>query len=259
MAKRELTGRAQIVKEEFIRLRGFWVDEYDEMAILCPDFLEKLVATGRVVKKSSTLSPLLHHLVAVALDASITHLFETGIRLHMRAALALGGTREQLVEVIQIISFLGMQSHLVGLPIVLGLLSEDDEIRMKAKEPPSEQAQELKRQFTGRFGVWTDAHEQMVALSEDYFPTYLEQLSVPILSGALTPRERALIQFAVNVSVTHLNERGISDAADAALAAGCSGADLVHVIRLASSLGMQSCVISFPILLEELEAAETHA
>ncbi len=255
MAKRELTGRAQAVKEEFIRLRGFWVDEYDEMAILCPDFLEKLVATGGVVKKSSTLSPLLHHLVAIALDASVTHLFETGIRLHMRAALALGATREQLVEIIQIVSFLGMQSHLVGLPIVLDLLPEDDGMRAKSQVPPTAQARDIQRQFTELFGVWTPAHAQMLALSDDYFPAYLEQLSIPYLSGALTPRERALIQFAVNVSVTYLNERGIRDAATAALAAGCSAADLVHVIRLASSLGMQSCIISFPILLEELEAA----
>lgn len=259
MAKRELTGRAQAVKEEFIRLRGFWVDEYDEMAILCPDFLEKLVATGGAVKQSSTLSPLLHHLVAIALDASITHLFETGIRLHMRAALALGGTREQLVEVIQIVSFLGMRSHLVGLPIILDLLPEEDEMRARAQTPPDAGAQDLQRQFTDRFGVWTSAHAQMLAVSEDYFPTYLEQLSVPVLSGALTARERALIQFALNVSVTHLNAAGIRETAEAALAAGCSGADLVHVIRLASSLGMQSCIVSFPILLEELDAVAASA
>lgn len=253
---RELTGRALAVKDEFIRLRGFWVDEYDEMAILCPDFLEKLVATGGVVKKSSTLSPLLHHLVAVALDASITHLFETGIRLHVRAALALGGTREQLVEVIQIVSFLGMQSHLVGLPIVVDLLEAGDATRIKAQQSPSEKGLALKQQFIECLGSWTDGHELLLALSDDYFPTYLEQLSTPYVSGALTPRERALILFAVNVSVTHLNERGIRDAGSAALAAGCSGEDLVHVIRLASSLGMQSCLVSFPILLEELDAAE---
>ncbi|BBD98388.1 carboxymuconolactone decarboxylase family protein [Sphingobium amiense] len=255
MANRELTGRAKAVKEEFIRLRGFWVDEYDAMAILCPDFLEKLVATGGVVKKSSTLSPLLHHLVAVALDASITHLFDTGTRLHMRAALALGGTREQLVEVIQIVSFLGMQSHLVGLPIILDLVPEGDPLREQAKRPMEEKDEALKSQFAESLGVWTEAHDLLLALSDDYFPTYLEQLRVPYATSALTPREKALVLFAANVSVTHLNEQGIRTSATAALASGCSGEDLLHVIRLASSLGMQSCVVSFPILVDELEAA----
>ena len=256
MSKRQLAGRAKEVKEQFIRLRGFWVDEYDEMAILCPDFLEKLVATGAVVKGSSVLSPLLHHFIAMALDASITHLFEKGLRLHARAALQLGATREQLVEVVQILSFLGMQSHLVALPIIVDLLDDGDKIRAKAKQPLSEKSQELKRVFKERFGSWTEDHDVLLALSEDYFPTYLEHLSVPYFNGALTARERALVLCAANISVTHLNERAIRASASAALAAGCSGEDLVHVVRLASSLGMQSCVVSFPILLEEFEAFE---
>ncbi len=254
MAKRELTGRAKAVKEEFIRLRGFWVDEYDEMAILCPDFLERLVATGSVVKSSSTLSPVLHHMIAVALDASITHLFEEGIRLHMRAALKLGATREQLVEVVQIVSLLGMQSHLVALPIVIDALGDDDPAKSRARRPLGTRDAELKERFVDRVGVWGDAHDVMLGLSEDYFPTYMEQVSVPYDSGALTKRERALVLFAANVSITHLNERAIADSAKAAIVAGCSGDDLIHVIRLASSLGMQSCLISFPILLEEIDA-----
>lgn len=173
MVRRELTGRAKAVKEEFIRLRGFWVDEYDEMAILCPDFLERLVATGSVVKSTSTLSPVLHHLIAVALDASITHLFEEGIRLHMRAALKLGATREQLVEVIQIVSLLGMQSHLVALPIVVGALNDDDPAKARAGQTHSAREIELKGQFVDRVGVWGDAHDVMLGLSEDYFPTLL--------------------------------------------------------------------------------------
>lgn len=256
MGSRELTGRALAVKEEFVRLRGFWVDEYDEMAILCPDFLEKLVATGSTVKGTSSLSPLLHHLIAVALDASITHLFNRGTRLHMRAALKLGGTQEQLVEVIQIVSFLGMQSHLVALPIVIDLLDDDDEVKRLANRQHDADDEATKKKFIDMFGVWTDAHDTFLGLSADYLPTYLEQVAVPYEGGALTPRERALVLFAANVSVTHLNETAIRNSAAGALEAGCSSADLVHVIRLASSLGMQSCVVSFPILLEEVEALE---
>lgn len=254
ISKRELTERAKVVKEQFIRLRGFWVDEYDEMAILCPDFLERLVATGSVVKQTSTLSPLLHHLIAIALDASITHLFETGTRLHIRAALKLGASREQLVEVIQIVSFLGIQSHLTALPIIVDLLAEGDETRAMASQPRSAEDEELRQRFESHFHSWTKRHDVMLALSGDYFPTYLEQVAVPYSSNALTPRERALILFAANVSITHLNETAIRESAAAALAVGCSGQDLVHVVRLASSLGMQSCVVSFPILLDELEA-----
>lgn len=254
MSSRELTGHALAVKEDFIRLRGFWVDEYDEMAILCPQFLEKLVATGSVVKETSTISPVLHHLLAVALDASITHLFHRGTRLHMRAALKLGATKQQLIEVIQIVSFLGMQSHLVALPIVLDLLEDDDELKVMARRPRDASDDALRSKFVDMFGVWTDAHETMLGLSADYLPTYLEQVAIPYEGGGLTPRERALILFAANVSVTHLDETAIRNSATGALAAGCSGRDLVDVIRLASSLGMQSCVTSFPILLEEVDA-----
>ena len=41
----------------------------------------------------------------------------------------------------------------------------------------------------------------------------------------------------------------------AALAMGCSAAEIVQVIRRVSSLGMHSCMVGFPILYSELEAA----
>jgi len=253
VTKRELSSQAKAVKEEFIRLRGFWVDEYDEMAILCPEFLERLVATGSIVKKSSTLSPKLHHLVAVALDASVTHLFDEGTRLHMRAAFELGATKEEMVEVIQILSFLGLQSQLVALPIVIDLLDENDVTRKQAMRTHDTEDENLKERFIKNTGAWSVAHDMLLGVSKDYFPTYLDQLDVPYQGSALDPRERALVLFAANVSITHLTCRGIRESAEAALASGCSGEDLIHVLRLASSLGLQSCVRSFPILLDELD------
>jgi alkylhydroperoxidase/carboxymuconolactone decarboxylase family protein YurZ len=53
------------------------------------------------------------------MDAAATHLFEPGIRQHVRNALALGATREEIMEVIELVSVIGIHSCAVGVPILI--------------------------------------------------------------------------------------------------------------------------------------------
>ena len=63
-------------------------------------------------------------LVCVAVNAAATHLFEPGIRVHIRRALELGATREELLEVLQLTSTLGIHASTVGVPLLLEALGE---------------------------------------------------------------------------------------------------------------------------------------
>jgi alkylhydroperoxidase/carboxymuconolactone decarboxylase family protein YurZ len=57
-------------------------------------------------------------LIAIAVDASCTHLYAPGVRRHVRKALELGATKEEIAAVLQLTSVLGIHTMSVGAPIL---------------------------------------------------------------------------------------------------------------------------------------------
>ncbi|KJF19424.1 hypothetical protein [Rhodococcus sp. AD45] len=57
-------------------------------------------------------------LLCIAIDASCTHLYAPGIRRHIRVALDLGVTEQEILEVLKIATTVGIHSSNVGLPIL---------------------------------------------------------------------------------------------------------------------------------------------
>jgi alkylhydroperoxidase/carboxymuconolactone decarboxylase family protein YurZ len=251
----EISARGRELKADFISKRGFWVDEYEGMAALCPDFLEAHLASSVVATRSDRLSPLLCEFIAIAIDVSTTHLFESGLRLHMRNALKLGASAEQIALVIQLTSSLGVQSQLVGLPILEQIVA-DQEGSPSADKTLGGKETASKEQFIRQQHVWSDAHQLLLHASADYFDAQLRLNGVAMDNEALTAREKALIVVAANAAVTHLQETSLRLSMEAAISVGATPEDIIHVLRRVSSLGMHSCMFGFPILISELEKLE---
>lgn len=64
------------------------------------------------------LEPKVKEMVYVAFDAAATHLYVPGLKLHLRNAVRLGATTEELVEVLEIVSVIGIHAATVGVPIL---------------------------------------------------------------------------------------------------------------------------------------------
>lgn len=103
------------VKAEFTKNRGYWSDELQSMVRTSPDFFEGYTAFSSQPWKTGALAPMVKELLYVAIDVDTTHLFEPGIRIHVRNALRYGATPSQILQVMQITSCLGMQSFLLGI------------------------------------------------------------------------------------------------------------------------------------------------
>lgn len=73
------------------------------------------------------LEPKLVELMAVAVDASCTHLYTPGIRRHVRGALAQGATIEEIMEVLKLCGALGVEACDLGAPILAEELTEHQE------------------------------------------------------------------------------------------------------------------------------------
>ena len=79
-----------------------------------------LRVVGRVPAiASGVLDPKTLEFLAIAVDASCTHLYAPGVRRHIRKALDLGATKEEILAVLQCVAVLGIHSCALGVPILV--------------------------------------------------------------------------------------------------------------------------------------------
>lgn len=111
-----LDEKFERVKTEFTEQRKYWSDQLQSMVRSSPEFFDGYTAFSSAPWKSGPLAPVVKELLYVAIDVDTTHLFEPGIRIHVRNALRYGATPAQVLQVMQITACLGMQSFLLGVP-----------------------------------------------------------------------------------------------------------------------------------------------
>jgi alkylhydroperoxidase/carboxymuconolactone decarboxylase family protein YurZ len=112
------------VKSEFTAQRGYWSDQLQSMVRGSPLFFAGYTAFSSTPWRTGPLAPVVKELLYVAIDVSTTHMFEPGERIHTRNALRYGATPAQVLQVMQVVSCLGMQSFLLGAPHLRSLAPE---------------------------------------------------------------------------------------------------------------------------------------
>lgn len=102
-----------------LRATGNWNPAWDAIAELDPAWIEKFMAMGMHPVLSGVLDPKVYEFIAIAVDASCTHMYAPGTRRHIRKALELGATKEEIAAVLQAVSVLGLHTSSLGAPILL--------------------------------------------------------------------------------------------------------------------------------------------
>jgi len=102
-----------------LRASGNWNPNWEPFATLDPDWIEKFVTMGIAPMVSGVLDPKTVEFIAIAVDASCTHMYAPGVRRHIRKALELGATKEEITAVLQCVSVLGIHTMSLGAPILL--------------------------------------------------------------------------------------------------------------------------------------------
>lgn len=115
----EFTGRQLELKESFISARGYWNSFWDGLLSLDPEFFEAYLNFSSVPWRKGPLEPKIKELIYVAVDAATTHLYEPGLRTHIRNALGYGATKEEIMEVFELVSVLGIHTCTVGIPVLM--------------------------------------------------------------------------------------------------------------------------------------------
>ena len=101
------------------RASGEWNAAWDELAAFDPEWIEKFLDMGTLPLRKGVLDPRTYELIAIAVDASCTHMHAPGTRRHIAKALDLGVTPEEIMAVLQCVAVLGIHSVALGAPILV--------------------------------------------------------------------------------------------------------------------------------------------
>jgi len=111
------------IKEAFVKDRGFWPPTFNVLLELDPQFFEQYADFSAFSSRSPVLEPKYRELVVCAFDAATTHLYGRGTKIHMRNALQLGATPEEILEMLEITSLIGIDGVSHSAPYLLEQLS----------------------------------------------------------------------------------------------------------------------------------------
>ena len=118
--------RKEKLKDAFRASRGYFDEVWDEIIGMDLDFFEEYERFSSVPWHHGALDAKTKELIAIGLNASVTHMYMPGVRAHIRQAIKFGATKDEIMEVFQLVSVLGVHSLTVGLPIFLEELKRAD-------------------------------------------------------------------------------------------------------------------------------------
>ena len=189
-------------------------------------------------------------LVGVALNAACTNLDPDGTRRHVRAALAAGASRDEILAVLKMASVMAIHSCSLGAPILL------EEAKAAGVSPATRAAGPTPACDRMRAaGQWNVAWDPFLALDPQWTDAFMAT-GVGIYAGkAFTPKEVELLSIAFDASYTHMYAPGARRHIRGALAAGATVEEIMEVLKLCVAQGVQACNLGVPILDEELARA----
>lgn len=101
-------------------------------------------------------------------------------------------------------------------------------------------------------GDWNPLWEQFRELDPEFLEAYLAFRSVPHRKGPLPPKVKELIMIAINAATTHMYGPGVRRHMQNALKHGATPEEILETIQLTTVMGIHSCNIAIPILMEEV-------
>jgi alkylhydroperoxidase/carboxymuconolactone decarboxylase family protein YurZ len=244
----ELTDREAEIKQQFEEDVGYWVDGYTDVLRLDPEFFDhfrKLVAQPY---QNGALEPKVRELLLVAVNSSVTHLHADGVRIHIQNALDHGATFDEIVEILQRTTGVGIHAISIGIPILYEEANLAD-----SRDEFSEEETRIREKYEEQRGYWNASREKLLHLDARFLDHYTDLSSHAFLHGPLDTKVKEFVAIANDASTTHLYESGLRTHIQNALDEGATPEEIMEVLELTSTIGIQAQVESAPILIEEAE------
>lgn len=210
----------ETIRAEFVRERGYWRPWTDTVLRERPEFLREYARYAGYPARTGPMSDRMVELTYVALDASASHLFESGLRTHMGKALECGATPADVFDVLHLVAIQGLEA-----------------VR---------QAAAIFAQETSPSLMAEDAVDPMTLL-ERLDPGYAEVVRALLdASGpdqGLSPAEKCLVHIALNACFTAHNTPALRHHIRQGLSLGLSTGHMLQAIQLGAHLSVHGTAL----------------
>jgi len=247
-------ARRAALKQQFIAERGYWNSFWDDLLAADPDYFSGYLNFSAAPGRTGVLDPKVREFLYIAIDASATHMYKPGLRIHVQNAVRLGATLGEMLDVLELTAEIGIHSCTAGLPILL------EEARAAGVAvppvtalPPAQQA--LRERFETTIGYWNEAWDALLRVAPGFCAAYLDLADVPRSSPRLDAKTRELVLVALSAATTNLFAAGMRIHIRNALRAGATFAEIAEVLQLISVLGVHALTIGMPVIFEEVGKA----
>ncbi|MDN5004308.1 carboxymuconolactone decarboxylase family protein [Bradyrhizobium sp. GCM10027634] len=253
----DLTPEQQVLKDAYVKARGYWRPWTEGLLRLDPAFLRAYGRYAGYAAEKGPLSPKMCELIYVALDGSATHLFRSGLALHLRLALKAGATAREIIDVFRLATAQGLDGCNLGIGILAEELANAG-VEVDRSELTREQ-RALRDAYVAQFGDWPDFCEQWLRSDPGYFAVLLDLLADRHAGGGLDQRSQCLISIALNACFTALDPHGLRVQIKRALRLGVDQREIRQVLQMTAHLGVHACAVGVPVLMEALEERSSKA
>lgn len=246
-----LNAQQQTLKEEFIRLRNTWAPQWESILRIDDAFLNTYLQLSVVPPKHNYLDDKVKEFIYVAINASSTHMFTPGVAMHLKAALDLGASRAELMEVLELTSLVGIHAANVGVEILLETLNEEGVTpRIDGED---DRSAGLRHRFIATNGYWDTSWDALLRIDPDFFEAYAEFAAIPMNRSTLEPKVKELVLCALDAAATHLYRPGMKTHMRNALRHGATQDEIMEVLELVSVIGIHGALIATPMLEQTFE------
>ena len=225
---------------------GYWNSTLNYLFEKDPEFFEIYKRFVSTPYKNNVIDAKSRELILVALSSSPTSLCKETLELHMKNAVSQGATEKEILEVLKLVSVLGVHTCAVSVP---SLVDEYEKYSNLSIEPNLNNKQKkLKEHFIDKMGYWNSFRDILLDNDENFFVSYSDYLTNPWESNILVPKLKEFIYIAIDSSTTHLFDAGTRVHIRNAFKYGATFEEIMEVFKLTSAQGVNTFYVSIPIL-----------
>jgi alkylhydroperoxidase/carboxymuconolactone decarboxylase family protein YurZ len=227
-----------------------WGSSLDKLKQWDPKGADLLLRVGTSPWTSGVLPRKEVELIYLALNCACTNLDEAGTRRQIRAALDAGATRDEILLVLKCGVGLAVHSCSLGAPILLEEMGAAGVTRAGGPKRETSACDAMHA-----MGQWNTAWDPFYDLSPTWTDQFFAFGASVYNSGLFTQRFMELISIAFDASITHMYAPGVRRHIRGSLKAGATPEEIMTVLQICVSMGVEACAKGVPILADELSGS----
>jgi alkylhydroperoxidase/carboxymuconolactone decarboxylase family protein YurZ len=232
------------------QLANPWGSSLDKLKQWDPKGADLLLRVGTSPWMSGVLPRKEVELIYLALNCACTNLDEAGTRRQIRAALDAGATRDEILLVLKCGVGLAVHSCSLGAPILLEEMGAAGVTPAAVPKPETPACDAMRA-----MGQWNTAWDPFYEIAPTWTDQFFAFGTSIYNSGLFTSRFMELISIAFDASITHMYAPGVRRHIRGSLKAGATPEEIMTVLQICVSMGVEACAKGVPILAEELSGS----